>query len=60
MRPTRLFVPILAIIGLAITAPGWTHYLGMISGAPAHVQFLAGLLLPMFVVLLGASWLEPR
>jgi membrane protein implicated in regulation of membrane protease activity len=60
MNPVKLFLPILGIVALAITAPGWMHWLGMLDSAPAHVQFLGGLILPLLVVLLGASWLEPR
>lgn len=59
MRPEHIFLPLLAIIGIAITAPGWTHFLGVLDGTPSHVQFLASLILPILVLLLGASWLEP-
>jgi len=60
MNPVKLFVPLFAIIALAITAPAWSHWLGTLSSQPPHVQFLASLLLPVTVLLLGASWLEPR
>jgi hypothetical protein len=60
MNPMQFFVPVLAMIALAITAPGWSHWLGKLSTAPPHIQFLGGLVLPILVLLLGASWLEPR
>jgi len=60
MNPVQIFIPILALVALAITAPGWSHWIGMLSGLPSHIQFLAGLILPFTVLLLGASWLEPR
>jgi hypothetical protein len=60
MKPTELFIPLLALVGLAIVAPGFQHFLGYLDDAPTHIQFLAGLILPAFVILLGASWLEPR
>lgn len=60
MNPVKWFVPILAVIGLAITAPGWTHWIGELSSSPAHIQFLSTLILPVVVLLLAASWLEPR
>jgi hypothetical protein len=60
MNPVKIFVPLFAIIGLAVTAPGWSHWLGKLSSTPPHVQFLGGILLPFLVLLLGASWLEPR
>jgi len=60
MNPVRWFLPILAIIALAITAPGWNHWLGKLSTAPAHIQFLSGAILPILVLLIAASWLEPR
>lgn len=60
MNPVQIFLPILAIVGLAVVAPMWTHFLGFFSNTPSHIQFLAGLVLPIVVLLLGASWLEPR
>lgn len=60
MNALQFFVPIFAIIGLAITAPAWMHYLRQLGEFPAHVQFLLGLVMPVLVLLLGASWLEPR
>jgi hypothetical protein len=55
----RFFLPFLALVGLAITAPGWTHWIGLLDESPSHIQFLGGLILPFIVLLLGASWLEP-
>jgi membrane protein implicated in regulation of membrane protease activity len=60
MNPIEIFLPIFAIVALAITAPAWMHWLAKLSSAPAHVQFLGGLILPITVLLLMASWLEPR
>jgi len=60
MNPFQFFIPVIAVIGLAIVAPAWMHFLGFLDSAPSHIQFLGGLLLPMIVLLLGASWLEPR
>ena len=60
MNPVQIFIPILAIVGLAVVAPAWMHFLGFFSDTPSHIQFLAGLVLPILVLLLGASWLEPR
>lgn len=59
MRPWYLFFPLIAVVGLAITMPGWQHWLGQLSDAPSHIQFLTALIPPMLVLLLGASWLEP-
>lgn len=60
MNALQFLIPVFGIIGLAIVAPTWTHFLGQLGEFPAHVQFLMGLALPMLVLLLGASWLEPR
>lgn len=63
MKPWQLWLPLFAIVGLAITMPGWAHFLGQLTSlneVPAHVKFLSALVLPVFVLLLGASWLEPR
>lgn len=60
MNALQFFLPIFAIIGLAIVAPAWMHFMNQVSDFPAHVTFLLGLVMPMLVLLLGASWLEPR
>jgi len=60
MNPVKVFVPILAVIAMAITAPAWNLWIGKLSSLPTHVQFLGSLILPVLVLLLGASWLDPR
>lgn len=60
MNALQFFIPIFAIIGLAIVAPTWMHFMGELGDFPAHVEFLLGLAMPVLVLLLGASWLEPR
>lgn len=60
MNPYNLWLPLLAIFGIAVVGPAWMHFTGpALSDLPIHVRFLASLVLPMFVLLLGVSWLEP-
>jgi len=59
MRPIFFWLPLFALVGLAVVMPAWQHFLGTLSSLPAHVQFLAALVPPTLVALLGASWLQP-
>jgi len=59
MRPIFFWLPLFALAALAVVAPAWMHFLGTLSTLPAHVQFLAALVLPTLIALLGASWLQP-
>lgn len=59
MNPYNFWVPLFGIIGIGIVAPGWTHFVGKLSGTPTHVQFFAGLMLPALAALLLVSWMEP-
>lgn len=60
MNPVEIFIPVIALFGLAVVAPAWMHWLGEMSSLPDHLNFLAGLILPVAVLLLGASWAEAR
>jgi hypothetical protein len=59
VRPLNFWVPLFALVAIAVVGPPYLHFLGMLSSQPAHIQFLAGLTLPSLVILLGASWLQP-
>lgn len=58
MNPYNLFVALFAVLGVVMAAPAFMFF-SSISGVPTHVQFLASLVPPTLVALLGASWLEP-
>jgi hypothetical protein len=60
MRPSEIFLPVFALFGLAVVAPAWMFWLGEFTDFPVHIQFLAGAILPIGVLLFAASWLEPR
>jgi len=57
VRPEQFFLPVMVIIGLAIVMPATNHFLGTMSDFPAHLQFLASLVIPLLVIFTGASWL---
>jgi len=60
VNPLELFAPIFALFGLAVVAPAWMFWLGEMASFPTHIQLLASAVLPLLVLLFGASWLEPR
>ena len=60
MNPYDVWFPLLAVFGVAVVAPAWMWFVDtQMASLPTHVQWLATLVLPMLVLLLGASWLEP-
>lgn len=60
MNPYNLWLPIFAIMGIAVVAPAWMYFsTTALSSLPVHVRFLGSMVLPFLAMLLGASWIEP-
>lgn len=50
-----------AFLGFVAILPVWTHFLDVYgAGLTTEAQFIAGMILPMMLLLYLASWLQPR
>lgn len=60
LNPYNIWFPLLALAGVVMIAPAVYHWLYPMFGEhPEHVTFLATMVMPVLVMLIGASWLEP-
>jgi len=60
MNPLRFWFGLFALFGVAIVAPAWMHYAGPgLTGVPPVVEWLVALMLPVLVMLVIASWVQP-
>lgn len=60
LNPYNIWFALFALMGVVLIAPPVYNWLYPIFyGWPAHTTFLATLVIPLLVIFLGASWLEP-
>lgn len=60
LNPYNFWFPIIALMGVVMIIPAMQNWvLPQFYDMPEHVTFLATLVLPLLVILIGASWLEP-
>lgn len=60
LNPYNIWFPLFAIMGVVVIAPAvWDWLLPLFYDRPSHVTFLATMVFPLLVILIGAGWLEP-
>lgn len=60
LNPYNIWFPLLALMGVVMIAPAMQNWLlPMFYTMPEHITFLATMVLPLLVLLIGASWLNP-
>lgn len=60
LNPYNIWFPLFALMGVVMISPAVYNWLyPLYYDRPQHVIFLATMVLPLLVILIGASWLEP-
>lgn len=55
----EIWFAVFAVLGFAIVAPVWLHFVdGYLTGRPV-MQILSTMVMPITALLLVASWLQP-
>lgn len=60
LNPYNIWFPLIALMGVVLIAPAMQNWLlPVFYDAGPVVAFLASMVMPMLVLLIGAGWLEP-
>jgi hypothetical protein len=59
MEYYEIWFALFAVLGVAVVAPMWVHYVDTYLTSRPVMQLLSTMVLPMMAMLLVASWLQP-